>query len=112
MDVKEIAKKIKAKADLIEKISNIIDYDDIDEDEKINRIRKLIVRYYDKKNLYIAVSPDNLYISGKRHYTESEARKEILEWKKRYEAQGYYSTKGNKIPFKEIETYCSIDKLD
>ena len=50
MDVKEIAKKRKVKADLIEKISNIIDYDDIDEDEKINRIRKLIKKWHDTKN--------------------------------------------------------------
>ena len=58
-----------------------------------------------KGKKYVAYSPDDFPISheAKRHSDYGSARKELENWAKNYEHQGYYST-GNreKIPLKDI----------
>lgn len=41
-----------------------------------------------------------------------QAREKLREWMKRYEAQGYYSSNRGRIPLNELESYCTIKKIE
>jgi hypothetical protein len=55
-------------------------------------------------------SPDGFAISREETYPSREvAREKYLEWKKRYEQQGYYSSANyGRIPLNELDDYCTI----
>jgi hypothetical protein len=65
------------------------------------------------KNKFDVISPDGFSISYDEIYnTLEEAYDAFIEWKKRYERQGYYSsTHYGRIPLDELESYCNIIKL-
>lgn len=61
-----------------------------------------------KPKYFIAVSPDNIQISGCRRKTYENAEKEIKEWTKRFERQGYYSSNNGRISLDELPKKCRI----
>ena len=55
------------------------------------------------KTMYDVISPDGIPISCEPFNTEKEAVKYALQWCKRFERQGYYSTSGwEKIPLADL----------
>ena len=68
---------------------------------------------------YQVLSPDNIPINmdGAIYRSRKQAIKELLEWTKNYEAQGYYSQvcyNGyvRHIPVNEIADYCFIREIN
>ena len=57
---------------------------------------------------YMVISPDGIDISGKLHKTPKEAKAELMEWVKRYEHQGYYSSSNGRISLSELPEECTI----
>jgi hypothetical protein len=62
---------------------------------------------------YDVLSPDGFSISATETYTsKKKAIEAFKEWKKGYEAQGYYSsTKYGKIHLSDLEDYCQLIEL-
>jgi hypothetical protein len=62
---------------------------------------------------YDILSPDGFSISRDKIYTsKKKAIEAFTEWKKGYEAQGYYSsTKYGKIHLSDLEDYCQLIEL-
>jgi hypothetical protein len=60
------------------------------------------------------LSPDGFSIHFSDVYdTEEQAKKAIIEWCKRYETQGYYSSvRYGRIPISEIPNYCKIISVE
>lgn len=59
--------------------------------------------------MYNILSPDGIPIFFDKVYeTTEEARAAFVDWKKRFEAQGYYSTAGRRIPLEELADYCEL----
>jgi hypothetical protein len=44
----------------------------------------------------------------KANYTEKQVPKELEDFTKRYERQGYYSSNRGRIPLEDIADYCSV----
>ena len=66
-----------------------------------------------KTRKFNVFSPDGFSIHMTDTYKSPEAaHAALLEWKKRYEAQGYYSTGGNRIPLNVLELYCTIAEIN
>jgi hypothetical protein len=65
------------------------------------------------RKTYNILSPDGFSISRDETYTSKKKAIEAFnEWKKRYEAQGYYSsTKYGKIHLSDLEDYCQLIEL-
>ena len=64
------------------------------------------------KKKYDVISPDGFSISFTDTYGSVEKAKEAFEeWKKRFEAQGYYSSNRGRIPLDELEEHCTIVEL-
>ena len=64
------------------------------------------------KKKYDVISPDGFAISFSDTYESVEAAKEAFEnWKKRFEAQGYYSSNSGRIPLDELEEHCTIMEI-
>ena len=64
------------------------------------------------KKEYDVISPDGFAISFSDTYESVEKAKEAFEnWKKRFEAQGYYSSNSGRIPLSELEEYCTIVEI-
>jgi hypothetical protein len=63
---------------------------------------------------YEVLSPDGITIEfDKPYYTSRKKAYEAFDkWKKRYEAQGYYSSNNGRIPLHELENYMTIRELD
>jgi hypothetical protein len=63
---------------------------------------------------YEVLSPDGITIEfDKPYYTSRKKAYEAFDkWKKRYEAQGYYSSNNRRIPLDELENYMTIRELD
>lgn len=83
--------------------------------EEANSILKQLNKMFPEKDLvYDVLSPDGFSISRDETWpTEEAARAAMMEWAKRYEQQGYYST-GNRyrIPVNELPSHCKIITLD
>lgn len=61
---------------------------------------------------YDVISPDGFSISFDKTYgTIEEAKSALIEWKKRYESQGYYSSNNGRILLNELEENCSLIEL-
>ena len=61
---------------------------------------------------YDVLSPDGFSIEfGKTYDSIDEAKKAFKTWKKRYKTQGYYSCRGEQIPLKYLEEYCTLQEL-
>lgn len=60
------------------------------------------------------LSPDGFSIHFSDVYdTEEQAKEAMIEWAKRYEFQGYYSSvKYGRIPISEIPKYCEIISVE
>ena len=67
-----------------------------------------------KGGKYEVLSPDGFTIEfDKPYYTSKKKAYEAFDkWKKRYEAQGYYSSNNGRIPLDELEEYMTIRELD
>jgi hypothetical protein len=64
------------------------------------------------KKKYDVISPDGFSISFSDTYGSIKKAKEAFEnWKKRFEAQGYYSSNGGRIPLDELEEHCAIVEI-
>jgi hypothetical protein len=64
------------------------------------------------KKKYDVISPDGFSISFTDTYGSVEKAKEAFEeWKKRFEAQGYYSSNRGRIPLDELEEHCTIVEI-
>lgn len=65
-----------------------------------------------KKKEYNVLSPDRFAISFSDTYESIEEAKGAFEnWKKRFEAQGYYSSNSGRIPLDELEDHCTIVEI-
>lgn len=61
------------------------------------------------KKKYDILSPDGFSIHHSDTYPSPEAAWAAFdEWKKRYEAQGYYSSNRGRIPLDELQDYCKL----
>jgi len=61
---------------------------------------------------YIIFSPDGFPIHPTDTYPNmDEAKNKFDEWLKRYEQQGYYSCKGERIPLVDVGHYCELIEL-
>lgn len=61
---------------------------------------------------YEILSPDGFAIERESAYKSiKEAKKAFENWKKRYEAQGYYSSNKGRIDILDLEYYCTLIKL-
>ena len=61
---------------------------------------------------YDVLSPDGFSIFRERKFaTEQDAIAGFDEWAKRFEGQGYYSFRGQRIPLADLDTYCEIVEL-
>lgn len=61
---------------------------------------------------YTVLSPDGFDIRFDSVWDSKEdAQKALTIWMERYEAQGYYSSNGEKIPLDELESRCTIKTL-
>ncbi len=64
------------------------------------------------KKKYDVISPDGFSISFTDTYGSVKKAKEAFEeWKKRFEAQGYYSSNRGRIPLDELEEHCTIVEI-
>ena len=62
---------------------------------------------------YDVISPDGFSIDYSAVYkTKEDAMNSFYEWKKRFEAQGYYSSNSGRIPLDELEDYCKLIEVD
>ena len=60
---------------------------------------------------YIVLSPDGYEIDFFPYNSRAEAERALKDFKKRYYAQGYYSSKNGEIPLDELEKHCQIKKI-
>ena len=61
---------------------------------------------------YEVLSPDGFDIRMDSIWDSlEEAHLALTIWMERYEAQGYYSCNGEKIPLDELESRCTIKNL-
>jgi hypothetical protein len=64
------------------------------------------------KKKYDVLSPDGFSIDAVKTYNSTdEAITAFGEWKKRFEAQGYYSSNNGRISLEDLESYCTIVEL-
>ena len=62
-----------------------------------------------RKQQYDVISPDGIPIHHSDRYpTKKAAKAAIKEWVKRYEQQGYYSSKDGRIPLRGLPKCCTI----
>ena len=65
-----------------------------------------------KKVKYDILSPDGFSIDFSATYSSMKAAKKAFEtWKKRFEAQGYYSSNSGRIALEDLEEYCTLVEL-
>jgi len=58
------------------------------------------------------LSPDGFGIRFDNEWDSKEqAQQALTKWMERYEAQGYYSCNGEKIPLHELESRCTIKPI-
>ncbi len=70
-----------------------------------NQINKVM----SKVQKFRILSPDGFDIRmDKANYTEKQVPKELEDFAKRYERQGYYSSNRGRIPLEDIADYCSV----
>lgn len=66
-----------------------------------------------KKKQYEVLSPDGFDIRMDGIWdSPEEAHLALTMWMERYEAQGYYSCNGERIPLDELESRCTIKLID
>ena len=64
------------------------------------------------KKRYDILSPDGISIHFSDTYKSIEEAKAAFEnWKKRYEAQGYYSSNRGRIDLDDLEYYCTLVEI-
>lgn len=66
-----------------------------------------------KKTRIEVLSPDGITIDfDKASYPSQKAADSAFEkWKKRFEGQGYYSSRGNRIPLDQLRKHCSFNPV-
>lgn len=64
-----------------------------------------------KKQKFDVLSPDGFSIYCKTYSSEKKAMESFMEWKKRYEIQGYYSSNNGRILLNELRNYIKIITL-
>jgi hypothetical protein len=65
-----------------------------------------------KKAKYDILSPDGFSIAFDKTYSSIEKAKKAFEnWKKRFEAQGYYSSNSGRINLEDLEQHCTLVEL-
>jgi hypothetical protein len=65
------------------------------------------------KTRYDVISPDGFSIHFSDTYaTKEDAMNAFLEWKKRFEGQGYYSSNKGRIALNELEKHCQLIEVD
>lgn len=65
-----------------------------------------------KKKQYEVLSPDGFQIRFDGVWdSPEEAHLALTIWMERYEAQGYYSSVGERIPLDELESRCTIKPI-
>lgn len=63
-----------------------------------------------KAKKYNVFSPDGFTIENNEGYLTPEAALNAFEvWKKRFEAQGYYSSNKGRIPLSELQDNCTFE---
>ena len=62
---------------------------------------------------YQVLSPDGFTIERENPYYKSieKAQEAFINWSKRFEFQGYYSSNNGRIPLDELESNCTIKKI-
>lgn len=70
-----------------------------------------IIQTFKTMTQYIVLSPDGFEIDFFPYNSRAEAERALKEFKKRYYAQGYYSSKNGEIPLDELEKHCQIKKI-
>lgn len=67
-----------------------------------------------KKDKFVVLSPDGFPIRrDKFYYSHKTAIKDLNEWMKGYEVQGYYSSvQWGRIPLNELNYYCQIKQIN
>jgi hypothetical protein len=64
-------------------------------------------------SLFDVKSPDGFETTGGTYFTNEElAKREIENFAKRYEMQGYYSTMGMRISLDELKERCRIFPIE
>jgi len=64
------------------------------------------------KQQYTVLSPDGFDIRFENVWDSvNDAQKALNLWMERYEAQGYYSCNGERIPLNELESRCTIQTI-
>lgn len=62
---------------------------------------------------YNILSPDGFPIFRELTYKSvTSAKKAFKEWKKRFEAQGYYSSNEGRIDLRDLEESCTLTETD
>jgi hypothetical protein len=77
-----------------------------------NNLSPLKFKYMAKKKFNV-LSPDGFSIDPFKKYKDrNEAIKEFMQWQKRYEKQGYYSsTNYGRIPLDQLHEYCQLIEI-
>jgi hypothetical protein len=62
---------------------------------------------------YQVISPDGFTIEFQNPYYRSmkKAKEAFMNWIRRYEVQGYYSSNNQRIPLNELENYCQFKTI-
>lgn len=62
--------------------------------------------------MFDVISPDGFSINPTEKYkTEKDAKGAFEIWKRRYKAQGYYSSNRGRIDLKDLFYFCKIVKI-
>ena len=66
-----------------------------------------------KTKKYQVLSPDGFTIEFDKPFYRSmkKAKEAFMNWIRRYEVQGYYSSNNGRIPLNELENYCTFKTI-
>lgn len=62
--------------------------------------------------MYQILSPDGFPIDLQPYTTKEQASTALKAWLKRYEMQGYYSSKAGRISLQDLEKYCTLQPFN
>lgn len=62
--------------------------------------------------MYQILSPDGFPIDLQPYATKEQASTALKTWLKRYETQGYYSSKAGRISLQDLEKYCTLQPFN
>lgn len=61
---------------------------------------------------YNILSPDGITIEMENFPTLSKATQAFTQWRKRYKAQGYYSSNNGRIPLNQLKHECQMIMIE